>query len=131
MNNSSQETLRTVMQNIPWLIGLTLIDDNDGDGDGGEFYSDNSDDYSTLGTAIANNTHLDRLAVVLTNSLPLGVSNRGFYDGLKRNSSISNLQLWCYNRNDIAGDVGQEILKAYQENNNHLIRLWILLVLFQ
>ena len=90
----------------------------------GEFYSDNSDDYSTLGAAIANNTHLESLVVWLSDDHPLGVADRGFYDGLKSNSSIHNLSL--------VGDIGQstlaigqEILQAYQENNSHLINLRI------
>ena len=85
----------------------------------GDFYSDNSDDYSALGVAIANNTHVENLMAVLSDDLPLGVANRGFYDGLKRNSSIHQLTLYCGNRN-IAGGVAQEILKAYQENNGCL-----------
>ena len=105
-------------QNDPSLTvtGLTL-DDYIDSSDDGEFYSDNSDDYSTLGAAIANNTHLERLTVALSDDLPLTVAaDRGFYDGLKSNSSISVVQLCCDGRN-IAGGVGQEILKVYQENN--------------
>ena len=122
MNNSSQETLRRVTENDPSLIGLRLADNNNTIY--GNFYSDNSDDYSTLGAAITNNTQLDRLAVTLSDDLPLGVTNREFYDGLQRNTSISNLSLRC-NAQIIAGGVGQEILKAYQENSNHLIDLEI------
>ena len=60
MNSNSQETLRGVNQNDPSLTELTLSGYNiDFHYDGGEFYSDNSDDYSTFGAAIANNTRLD------------------------------------------------------------------------
>ena len=110
--------LRRVTQDDPSLTELRFVDNNQNNnifGDEGEFHSDNSDDYSTLGVAIANNTHLKRLAVSLSDDLPLGVTNRGFYEGLHRNSSIHQLTLYCGNRN-IAGGVGQEILKAYQKN---------------
>ena len=90
----------------------------------GDFYSENNDDYSTLGAAIANNTHLTKLMVILSDGLPLGVTNRGFYNGLKSNSSISNLELY-YDGLHIAGGVGHEILKVYQENNNRLTDLSI------
>ena len=123
-HNDSRETLRRVTQNDTSLTTLRLVNDsrNYGVADG-KFYSDNSDDYSTLGAAIANNTHLDRLAVALSDS-HLGAVDRGFYDGLKANSSINDLTLWCYNGN-IAGGVAHKILKAYQENTNHLICLQI------
>ena len=122
--NNSQETLRKVQQNDPSLTALRIVDDYNNFHTYGGFYSDNSDDYSTLGAAIANNTHLASLTVILSDSLPLGVANRGFYDGLKANSSISYLELYCGGQN-IARGVGQEILKAYQENNSHLTYLRI------
>ena len=65
-----------------------------------------------------------KLEVTLSTRLPLGVADRGFYDGLKANSFISNLELYC-NYITIAGGVGQEILKAYQENNSQLTNLII------
>ena len=122
--NNSRETLRKVQQNDPSLTALRIVDDYNNFHTYGGFYSDNSDDYSTLGAAIANNTHLASLTVILSDSLPLGVANRGFYDGLKANSSISYLELYCGGQN-IARGVGQEILKAYQENNSHLTYLRI------
>ena len=130
MNSDSQETLRRMTQNDPSLTTLRLLGNNYGYN--GEFYSDNSDDYSTIGSAIANNTHLEELVVTLSNRLPLGVSYRGFYDGLKANSSINNLRLGrprsMYNMNTpqtIAGGAGQEILQAYHENNSQLTFLGI------
>ena len=115
MNSHSQETLRRVTQNNPSFTALTLVDDN-AEGDA-VFYSDNSDNYSTLGEAIATNTHLEELTVLLTNSLPLGVADREFYNGLRSNASIINLHLDCDGRN-IAGVIAHEILKAYQKNGN-------------
>ena len=119
MNN--QEILRRVTQNDLLFKTLALVDTNS---ESSEFYSDNSDDYSTLGVAIANNTHLERLIVILSDDLPLTVTNSGFYDGLKQNTSIRELNLWC-NRQNIAGGVGQEMLKVYRENNNQLTNLHI------
>jgi Ran GTPase-activating protein (RanGAP) involved in mRNA processing and transport len=116
MNTGSQETLRRVTQNDPSLTNLSLVD-NIYDGDDGDFYSDNSDDYSTLGSAIVNNTHLERLDVLSNDDLPLTVADRAFYDGLQSNSSISKLELWCDGQNIVEG-VGQEILQVYQENSN-------------
>ena len=99
MENNSQEILRRVNQNDPSLTTLTLLDTNNYGVTDGDFYSDNSDDYSTLGVAIANNTHLVILMVILSDGLPLGVANREFYDGLKANSFISNVQLYCNSHN--------------------------------
>ena len=120
MNSNSQCSLLRVTQNDSSLAELRLEYKNNYYGDDGTFYSDNSDDYSTLGAAIANNTHLKTLAVTLTNELPLGMANRGFYHGLQRNSSISNLELHCNYSRNIAGGVAHEILKIYQENNSQL-----------
>ena len=90
-----------------------------------DFYSENSADYSTVGAAIANNTHLERLVVLLSNRLPR-LADRGFFNGLKANSSISDLRLYCeYTPQNIAGGVGQEILQAYQENSSQLTDLYI------
>ena len=121
---NSRETLRRVTQNDPSLTELTLSGNSFYAVIGDEFYSDNSDDYSTLGAAIASNTCLEKLIVKSSNNLPLTVADRGFYDDLKSNPSISNLKLWCYNRN-IAGGIVQEILKVYRENNSQLTVLSI------
>ena len=93
MDNNSQEALRRVTQNDPLLKRLRIGRINDFGVNDGNFYPDNSDDYSTLGSAIANNTHLRSLEIRSSNDLPLGVTNRGFYDGLKTNSFIHELTL--------------------------------------
>ena len=123
MISNSQETLRRVTQDDPSLTQLRLVGYNIYGDD--EFYSDNSDDYSTLGAAIANNTHLEKLVVILSDDVPLTAADRGFFNGLKSNSSIHYLRLWCNHRN-IAGGVGQEILKAYQKYNSQLTFLSII-----
>ena len=123
----SRETLCKVTQNDPSLKILTLFNYDRYDGVDGDFYSGNSDDYSTLGAAIANNTHLVRLKVILTNRLALGVTNREFIDGLQRNSSIHKLILvGDTTRQNIARNVGQVILQAYQNNNSQLTVLSII-----
>ena len=133
MSSNRQETLRRVTQNDPSFKTLTLVDGNEltmmsmlnivNNTDRG-FYSDNSDDYSVLGAAIANNTHLESLTIKSSDDLPLGVADRGFYDGLKSNSSIHQLTLHCGNLN-IAGGIWHEILKVYQENSSCLTSLLI------
>lgn len=76
-------------------------------------------DLNRLGRAIATNTHLKSLNVNLHDTT-LDVTDTGFYDGLKQNSSISNLRIYCRGRggNNPIGDVGREILTAYEENCN-------------
>ena len=130
MDNIGHETLRRVTQNDPSLTTLSLTENNIYGYDDGKFYSDSSDDYSALGAAIANNTSLLSLLVILSGDLPLGVADREFYDGLKSNSSINNLQLCCDGQN-IAGGVGREILQAYQENNSQLTVLSILMPIYK
>ena len=125
MNSNSRETLRRVTQNDPSLTTLNLADNNYYGVADGNFYPDNSDDYSTLGAAIANNTYVAKLEVILYDDIPLGVADREFYDGLKSNSSISNLELYCGGQTIIAGGVGQEILQVYQDNNSQLTVLSI------
>ena len=113
-NLDVQETLRNVEENDAELTKLRIgIDYNIG------FNSTDGDDYSRLGAAIAENTHLTSLVVVLRDTVALDVTNDRFYDGLKLNSSIQALTFHCGNSN-IAVGVGQKILEAYQENNNHL-----------
>ena len=120
MNSNSQDTLRRIEQNDAILsllwIGNTGVD--------GGFKSSDSSDYSRLGTAIGNNyKHLRKLIVALDDEDPLDIANNEFFDGLKRNSSISNLELSC-NEHILIGGVEHEILKSYQKNNN-LTRLYI------
>ena len=69
MNSNSRDTLHRVNQNDPSLAELRLADNSLYYGDEGEFHSDNSDDYSTLGAAIVNNAHLESLTVRLSDDL--------------------------------------------------------------
>jgi len=114
MDSHSQETLRKVEENDVELTTLWI-----GEGEG-MFSSRVGDDFSRLGAAIGENTHITEVAVVLSNALALDVANDGFYDGLKLNSSVQGLRLYCNNNNTIAGGVEQKILEAYQESNCNL-----------
>ena len=77
---------------------------------------------------IGRNTHLEELIVALDiddeEEDSLDAANTEFFNGLKRNSSISDLELNCYHR-ILSGGIGHEILKSYQKINNNLTRLYI------
>ena len=107
--------LRRVEENDETLTKLYIGDYYDGDISGS--------DYSQLGAAIGENTHLKTLTVVL-DGITLDVTDREFYDGLKQNMSIYDLYLDCRSARNIVSGVGHEILKIYQENIN-LTRLQV------
>ena len=116
---NSQEMLSMVDQNDSFIKLLCLGDR------GYQFHVDghsfgNRLDYSRLGTAIAKNTNIDTLEVDIHNrELIEGVTdpeNSTFYDGLKRNSSITELSLHSemgHDMNDM-NEVGRQILKAFR-----------------
>ena len=117
MNSKSERTLHRLEQNESTKTQLQI---------GGRqqletgrtcwFNSRDGNDFSRLGAAIGENSHLTHLRFVLAGS-GLDVAYQGFYDGLKRNSSIYKLEI-NFNHPVIEEGVGREILKAYQENNN-------------
>ena len=109
MDSRSQETLRRIQENDDTLTTQRIASAYNGG-----FNSSDGDDFSILGAAIGQNTNLTTLQIDLA---VLDVTYNEFYDGLKLNSSISELLLHCGNDN-IAGGVGQKILEAYQANNN-------------
>ena len=90
MNSNSQKTLRQIEQNDTELLQCCI-------GYSEEFQSNDASDYSRLGAAIGNNTHLVELIVALDDNDEdvLDAANTEFFDGLKRNSSINNLSLYC------------------------------------
>ena len=83
-------------------------------------------DFSTLGVAVGENTHLKELNVDV-HSLSGDMSAfQMLFDGLKDNSSICKLHIKGNNRNgNTLGDMGIEILRAYQANSNQLTHLTI------
>ena len=120
MDSNSQKTLRRIEQNADQLttlrIGSAFLH--------GGFISSDTSDYLRLGTAIGNNTHLTKLIVAPDDEDPLNATNNEFFNGLKRNSSISDLGLRC-NQHNLVGGVEHEILKSYQKINNNLTGLCI------
>ena len=120
MDNNSQKTLRQIEQNDDQLTTLrirsTLLD--------GLFISSDASDYSRLGAAIGNNTHLTKLVVNPALTTALDIANKEFFDGIKRNSSIRELVLHC-GQHILVGGVEHEILKSYQKINNNITRLYI------
>jgi len=126
----SQETLLAVEQNSIELkclhIGVGNMTHSRGEKfDDGEFHSSNSDDYDRLGTAIGNNTQLTQLMIDnLYNKIILDVINERFYDGIRNNSSITELLLHSIRprsggriRYNSIADVALEALRACQEKN--------------
>ena len=74
--------------------------------------------FCRLGGCIAENTHLIQLDIYLSDGILLNITDRGFFDGLLRNSSIKTLRLLCPPNTNIVDGVEQEILTAYHANNN-------------
>ena len=125
MDKRSEKTLRKIEQNddalTNVLIGSYFVSNNND----GAFNSSDSEDYSRLGAAIGNNTHLTLLVVADFDESALTVTNSEFFDGLKRKTSIRKLELYGNNHSqNIVGGVFHEIL-AYQENNNQLTSIHI------
>ena len=104
MNSHSQETLRKIENDKLAQLKIGSLP--------GGFVSTNSSDYTQLGTYIGENTHLETLWVTNEDSA-LDVANTGFFDGLRRNTSIYRLELRCDNR-EIVGTVIHEILNIYR-----------------
>ena len=117
MESYSEETLRRVRQNDATLTQLVICYSGE---DGG--FSSRDADYSQLGAAIAQNTHLADLQVELHNDGE--IVHEDFYEGLKSNTSIHMLTFSCGYATAVGG-IGDEILNAYQENNRHLTHLHI------
>ena len=102
MNSNSKETLRRIEQNDAQFTELYL---GHSSLDGG-FQSSDASDYSQLGAAIGNNIHLTKLRVFLDANQALNIENTEFFNGLKRNSSINDLTLYCC-QHTLVGGVGQ------------------------
>ena len=130
MDVHDRETLRKIEQNDVTMkklwIGNTTCRCGYSTITGGIFNSRVGSDYSRLGELIGENTHLRRLEVEFSDDeddydngheITLDVTHTAFFDGLKCNSSIHELNLFCCQQN-IGRGVPHEILKAYQANNN-------------
>ena len=110
--NQFQETLYKIENNDPSLNKLTM-------GHLGLI----TGDFAKLGSHIATNTHLSGFTVDYRNSAKLDDVHTDFFEGIKTNSSIRRLYLFCGHR-CMSSRVIHETLKAYQTNNN-LTRLII------
>jgi len=120
MDDNSEDTLLEIEQNsdiFPCLqIGGSSYDE-------GAFNSEDSDDYDKLGTAIGNNTNLKKLSIDnFNNNVTLSTTNEGFYEGIRHNSSITELNLLyivCdrHRQNSTLTNVALELLGACQEKN--------------
>jgi len=80
----------------------------------GSFNSSDGRDFSQLGASIGQNTRLTKLVIKLSDDIALDVTDRGFFEGIKLNSSIHELVLICDGQNTVDG-VGQKLLMDYQE----------------
>ena len=123
MDNTSQHTLRMIEQNDVNLTKLWLGGNGSvycGCGAHSKFASGN---VSRLGAAISKNTHLETLVV---GDHTLVENKEGFYDGLKCNSSIKSLSIYCNSnshnilgvasyKNDIVGGVPAKVIKKKGE----------------
>lgn len=123
--------IRRVEQNDPTLTTITIGGDTDAFT---RFASSLGDDYDHLGVAIGNNQHLTGLNITLDTPAGDVALDSGFFDGLKRNSSICKLNLDGTHHNHrtlLSGGIIHEVLDTYQENNTHLTHLKVGNVLLQ
>lgn len=144
MRSLSEETMDRIKQNDPTLkqlrIGSTNNDINEEDNNMTMKYIREFAKLGTthLGSYISENTHLTSLQLkgdtFYESNNGAECDDREFYDGLKNNSSITELLINGYEHSifsgamytrpqNIVGGVVQEILKVYQINNSHLTHL--------
>ena len=124
MDEESRETLSRIKENDDHLTKLYIGDDLDDDDEfreGFTFKSNKVSDFTKLGQYIATNTRLDELQINIQSVANINI-RRGFYDGLRRNSTIQNLVL--LHANDAFGDIGNGALSTYR-NSSHLTNLCI------
>lgn len=144
MRTLSEETMHRIKQNDPTLkqirIGSTNNDINEEDNN---ITMKCIREFAKLGTThlgsyISENTHLTSLQLKGDTFYEFNYGaecdDSEFYNGLKNNSSITELIINGYEHSifsgamytrpqNIVGGVVQEILKVYQINNSHLTRL--------
>ena len=77
------------------------------------------EDFSRLGAAIGQNSNLTTLHIVFNGVVALDVKHSAFFDGLKHNTSIHQLNIYFQNPYSThVGGVVEALLEAYQENSN-------------
>ena len=109
MNRNSREILQAVEESDTSLTQLFIDDRYDW-----HFRSRDRDDFTRLGVAIGNNTHIAQLNV-FPSGIPSDVLDEEFYEGLKQNSSIHELVLHGGN---ISSRVCLKLLEVFQEKKN-------------
>ena len=89
MDSDSLKTFRRVEQNDSTLTDLWIGNYHWLTNESGNFSSRLGSDFSRFGGYIKENTHLKKLHVVSDHTIiGLKITDRGFFEGLKRNSSI-------------------------------------------
>ena len=133
-NQQNAETLRRIQQNDTSLRVLQVGLEPGGVFGDGKFNGTTEDgsEYCTLGAAVAINTHLRKLKVHVVGHA-LTIENKGFFDGIRRNTSIQTLELHCAGISIVDGNVSRfervahEILMSY----NNLTQLDLHLASFR
>ena len=118
-----ERPLQLIQQNYSGLTELHINNNTHrGRNKVGVYWLNERGRSSSLGRAIAINTHLKTLDISKRGILALEVSDSDFFGGLKQNSSINKIVLRCDDTSivPLIGGVFHEVLKAYQENNNHI-----------
>jgi len=114
MDSLSKDTLLAIEQNSDTVTYLKVGDHHLSNE--GAFNSRDSDDYDRLGTAVGTNTHLNKLAITdLYNNVNLNTANESFYDGIRRNTTIKDLNLSSIDQNKF--DMASKVLKVFAEKN--------------
>ena len=124
MDEESKELLQRIKENDDNLTKLFIGNDTEyGYEESFIFNSSKGSDFTKLGQYIATNTYLEKLQIDIQSLANVNI-RKGFYDGLRSNSTIQTLMLRC--NYALLGDVGNEILRAYHVNSRHLTHLYIL-----
>ena len=118
MDSLSKDTLLAIEQNSHGVTHLQ-VGAYDNDRNLGVFNnSPDFNDYENLGTAIGNNTYLTKLQIDnISNNVRLTTTNKRFYDGIRHNSSITELVLSAITYKSDINNVALEVLGACQERN--------------
>ena len=117
MDRYSRENVLRIEDNDPNFTSLMIGGGVDADIDA-NFVSSRDGHFNRLGTYIGTNTHIKELEIDFDSCRAMNATDTAFFGGLTRNTSINKLVL-RFGRFGV-GQVGQEILRAYQENNSHL-----------
>ena len=116
MDEDSNRIMSYVRDNFSWFTDVCIGESPRYHGDG-IFNSHAGGDFTTLGQYIATNTYITYLEINIDNIYANIATNRGLYDGIKSNSSITSLNLG-YDDDNPNLRIADEILQACQVNKN-------------